>query len=93
MRLSRTWMAGAALITERFTNERKFQARLAAGPDLVRLMLAPSSRMEAITKRPPSSDQMLGRTVHAAVHVGDGLRADGGVFVDDHVAPPKSPGP
>ena len=56
-------MAGAALITERFTKERKFhRPGSAAEPVLERLMLASSSRMESIASLPESSDQKLGRT-------------------------------
>ena len=56
-------MAGAVLITEGLTIDEKFQRPHSdAGPDLVRLMLAPSRRMEAMTNLPPSSDQMLGAT-------------------------------
>ena len=56
-------MAGAALRMERLTKEAKFQRpHSEAGPDLARLMLAPSRLMEAITKRPPSSDQKRGAT-------------------------------
>ena len=63
MRPLRTWMAGTVRITEGLTKDAKFQRPHSdAGPDLVRLMLASSRRMEAITKRPPSSDQMLGTT-------------------------------
>ena len=57
------------------------------GPDLVRLMLAPSRRMEAITNLPPRSDQMLGTTSMGVglLDIHDGLHADGGVFVDGDV--------
>ena len=54
-------MAGARLIMERLMKELKFQRPgWSAGPLLVRLMLASLSLMDAITKRPPISDQMLG---------------------------------
>ena len=50
-------------VVDRLTKDAKFQwPHSDAGPDLVRLMLASSSRMEAMTNFPPSSDQMLGAT-------------------------------
>ncbi len=92
MRPLRTCSEGARLITERLTSDAKFQRpHSAAGPDLARLMLAPSNLREAITKRPPASDHRLGRTVIVSMYAIGSRPMDGSSWIT--TSSTENPGP